>query len=126
MADGGEAVLHDRLCHLVIQRRRFPGHAEGPIRHAPPCPPGDLRQFVRGQHPHPPPVELGERGEGDMVDVQVQPHADGVRCHQIVHIAILVERDLRVARPGGKRAHHHRRPTLLASDQFGDSIDIIN
>ena len=33
-----------------------------------------------------------------MIDVEIEPHADGVGGDQIIHVARLVERDLRVAR----------------------------
>ena len=42
-------------------------------------------------------VELVARGEGDMVDIHVEAHADGIGRHQEIHIARLVELDLRVA-----------------------------
>ena len=61
-----------------------------------------------------------------MLDVQVQPHPDGIRCHQKIDIAVLVKFDLRIAGARAKRPHHHRTTALLAADQFGNGIDIFN
>ena len=43
---------------------------------------------------------IGEvvRLQNDVVDIQVQPHADGIGGDQIIHIAILIHRHLRIAR----------------------------
>ena len=125
-ADGGEAMLHDRFGHLIVQRLGLACHAEGAIRHAAPGAACDLGQFVGRKLAHPPPVEFGQRREGDVVDVEVQPHADGIGGDQIIHIAVLIEFDLRVAGAGRERAHDHGRAAFLAADQFGNRIDIIN
>ena len=42
-------------------------------------------------------VELVQLGEGDMVHIHVQPHADGVGRDQIIDFAGLIERHLGVA-----------------------------
>ena len=61
-----------------------------------------------------------------MVDVEVQPHPDRIRRHQIIHIAILVERDLRISRARAQSPHDNCATTLLAPDQLGNRIDIFN
>ena len=68
-------------------------------------------------------VELAHAGKGDVVDIEVEAHADGVGRHQEVDIARLIERHLRVARARRQRAQHHGGATALAADQFGDGID---
>ena len=71
-----------------------------------------------------PAVELGQAREGDVAQVHVEAHADGVGGHQEVHLAGLVERHLGVAgaraerspsppprrRAGGGSARRWRRP----------------
>ena len=91
-----------------------------------PARPAIWRQFLREERPHAVAVELGEAGEGDVADVEVQPHADRVGGDQIVDVAVLVERHLGVAGAGRQRPHHHRAAALLAPDQFGDRIDIFD
>ncbi len=61
-----------------------------------------------------------------MADIKVQTHADGIGGHQIIHIAILVQIHLRIARAGAKRAHHHRATALGAADQLGNGIDVFD
>ncbi len=70
-------------------------------------------------------VEFLQRGERDMIDAHIDAHADGVCRHQEVHIAGLIERDLRVAGARGERAQHHRCAAALRADQIGDAIDIL-
>ena len=60
-----------------------------------------------------------------MIDVEVEPHADRVGGDEIIDVAGLVERDLRVARARRERAEHHRRAAALAADQFGDGVDLL-
>ena len=69
-------------------------------------------------------VELARAGEGDVVDVEIEAHADGVGRHQEIDVARLIERHLRVARARAERAQHHRRAAALAPDQLGDGIDL--
>src|SRR3546814_15861237 len=70
--------------------------------------PGDLRHFRDGQPPQPAAVEFLQGCEGDMADIEVQPHADRVGGDEIVDLARLEHRDLRVAGARGQRPHHHR------------------
>ena len=125
-ADRREAVVFDRRRQVLVEGRGLARHAEGAVIGEAPGPPGDLRQLVGLQVPVPAAVELRGPGKGHMVDVQVQPHADGVRRHQVIHVAVLVERHLRVARPRAERAHHHRGTPLLPADQLGDGIDTVD
>ena len=122
----GKVVIHDRAGNVIVQRRRVPGGAKSAGFEPAPCPPRDLRQFIRGQGPHPPPVKFAERREGHMIDIEVQPHADGIGGNQIVDLSVLIHRHLRIARARRECAHHHRRTALLAADQLGDGIYILN
>ena len=71
------------------------------------------------------PSNLRKPGEGDMVDVHVEPHADRVGRDQEIDLAGLEQGDLRVAGARAERAHHHRRAAALAADQLGDGVDRI-
>ncbi len=71
------------------------------------------------------PVEFADAGEGDMIEVEIEAHADGVGRHQEIDIAVLVERDLGVARARAERAEHHRGAAPLAPHQLGDGIDVV-
>ena len=86
---------------------------------------GDLRQLGRVELAELIAVELAVGGERDVIDVEIEPHADGVGGDQIVDVAGLVERDLRVARARRQRAEHHRGAAALAADQFGDGVDLV-
>ena len=119
-------MIHNRLRHLVVQRTRLAGDAECAMRHTTPRAPRDLGQFVGGKRAHPPPVKLGQRGKGHMVNVEVQPHSDGIGCHQIVDLAILVQGHLRIACARAERPHHNRRAAFLAAQKLGNRIYIIN
>ena len=69
-------------------------------------------------------VELAQGGEGDVVHVHVQAHADRVGGDQEVDLLVLVECHLGVAGARREPPHHHRAATAAAADQFGDRIDI--
>jgi hypothetical protein len=70
-------------------------------------------------------VELAVVGEGDVVDVEVEAHADGVGGDEEVDVARLVHLDLRVAGARRQRPHHHGGAAALAADQFGDGVDLV-
>ena len=70
-------------------------------------------------------VELLEPGEGDVGDVHVEAHADGVGGDQIIDLAALEHRDLGVAGCGRQRAHHHRRAAAEAAQHFGERVDLL-
>ena len=64
-------------------------------------------------------------GEGDVVDVEVEPHADRVGGDEVIDVAGLEELDLRVAGARRERAEHHRGAAALAADQLGDGVDLL-
>ena len=69
-------------------------------------------------------VELAQAGEGDVVDIHVEAHADRVGRDQVVDLAGLVERDLGVAGARAERAEHHGGAAALAADQLGERVDV--
>ena len=82
-----------------------------------PARPAICADLGRGQPARAVAVELAQAGEGDMVDVHVEAHADGVGGDQEVDLAVLVQRHLGVARARRERAHHHRAAAAPAADQ---------
>ena len=84
---------------------------------------GDLGEFGRIELAELIAVELAVGRERDVIDVEVEAHADGVGRHQIVDLAGLVELDLGVARARRQRAEHDRGAAALAADQFGDGVN---
>ena len=70
-------------------------------------------------------VELAVGGESDVVDVEIETHADGVGRHQVVDLTGLIERDLRVARARRQCAEHDGRAAALAADKFGDRVNLL-
>ena len=69
-------------------------------------------------------VELARAGECDVIDVEVETHADGIGGDEEIDVAGLIERDLGVARARAERAQHHRRAAALTADQLGDGVDL--
>ncbi len=68
---------------------------------------GDLTEFGGRQPAMTPAVEFAIGGEGDMVDIEIEAHADGVGRDDVIDVAVLVEIDLGVA---GSRAEARRSP----------------
>ena len=110
-----ELVAFDALDGFFIERRALAGFSERPVAGKAPGAAGYLGDLVGAQIAPAMAVELAPRSEGDMVDIHVEAHADGVGGDQEVHFAALVQSHLRVARARGKRAHHHRRPAAMAA-----------
>ena len=58
-----------------------------------------------------------------MLQVQVEPHADGIGSDQAVHLAGLVETHLGIARARAERPQHHSASALEPADAFGKRVD---
>ena len=61
-----------------------------------------------------------------MIHVEVQAHPDGVGGDKVIHVAVLIHRDLRVPGPGRQRPHDHGHPALLPPHQLGQRIEVID
>ena len=70
-------------------------------------------------------VEFAVRRKGDVIDVEIEAHADGVGGHQEIDLTRLVEFDLRIARARRQGAKHDRSAAALAADQFSDGINLV-
>lgn len=92
-----EAVTFNGFDQIGIERAAVGGLAERPVIAEATGAAGDLGHLGGGQAATSAAIKLAALGEGDMVDIHVQPHADGVGCDQKIDLAGLVELDLGVA-----------------------------
>ena len=122
---GIELVIFDPLDHVIGQRNGVRGDPESAVIHIAPGATGDLRQFRDPERAMLASVEFRGGGEGHMVHIHVEAHADGVRGDEEVDIARLVESDLGVAGARAQRAHHHGRAAALTADEFGDGVNLV-
>ncbi len=97
---GLEVVAFELDHELGLERRGIAGDAERAVVHVAPGAAGDLAELGRGERPRLVAVELGIVGEGDVVHVEIEPHADGVSRDEEVDVAILVHVDLGIAGAG--------------------------
>ena len=112
------------LDQLGFEGLDLAGDAERAVIHVPAGAAGDLAEFGRRQVAVVVAVELAQAGEGDVIEIEVEAHADGVGRHQEVHVAVLIERDLRVAGARAQRPEHDRGAAALAAHQLGDGVDV--
>ena len=87
---------------------------------------GNLGHFREMQPPLALAVKFGEAGKGDMADIHVQPHADGIRRNQIINLTRLIHGDLRVARGRRQRAHDNGRTTACPPQHLGHRVDMLS
>ena len=98
--------------------------AEGAVLLVAPGAAGNLRHLGEHQPAVPPAIELAEAGEGDMGDIHVQPHTDGIGRHQIIDFTGLIHRHLGVAGARREAAHDHCRAALLPAQHLGQRINL--
>jgi hypothetical protein len=120
-----EIVRLDLFDEVVVERIDLAGDPERTVAHVTAGAAGDLAKLRGGELAVLVAVEFAVLREGDMVDIEIEPHADCIGGDQIVNITRLVERDLGVARARAERAEHHRRAAALATDQLGDRVDLV-
>ena len=118
-------MVLQRVDQFRLERRAAPGGAEGAVAGGAPGAAGDLREFGRIEAAELIAVIFAVGGEGDVIDVEVEPHADRIGRDQIIDVAGLEHRHLRVAGARRQRSQHHRGTAMLALDQFGDGINLI-
>ena len=122
--DAVERMRLQPIDHVGRERLGIAGDAERAVVHVAAGAAGDLGEFARRQVAMVLAVELARRGERDMLDVEIEPHADRIGGDEIVDVARLVERDLGVARARGQRAEHDGGAADLAPHQLGDGVDL--
>ena len=90
IADRLKPVLLDGLDHFGLRRLAAVGHSKSAVICMAAGTAGDLRHFGRCQPAGLAAVKLDVGSQRHMVQVKVQPHADGVGRHKEIHIAVLV------------------------------------
>lgn len=102
-----------------------PGDAEGAVAGVATSAPGDLAHLGKVQVAELEAVELARAGEGDVVDVEIEAHADRVGGDQEVDLAVLVQLDLGIAGARRQCPQDDGGAAALAPDQFGDGIYVL-
>ena len=123
--DTVEGMVLQRIDQFRLERRAATGGAEGAIAGGAAGATGDLREFGRIEATELVAVIFAVGGKGDVIDVKIEPHADGVGGNEIIDIAILEHRHLGIAGARRQRTQHHCRAAMLAADQLRDGIDLI-
>src|SRR5690349_24443465 len=118
-------MVLQRIDQLRLEWRAAARGAERAIARRAAGAAGDLREFGRGQPAELVAVILAVAGKGDVVDVEIEPHADGIGGDEIIDIAILEHRHLRIACAWAERAEHYGGAAMLAADQLGNGVDFI-
>ena len=119
-------MIHDRLRDPIIKRANITCDAKSAILLTPSSAACDLGQLVGGQRAHAPPIKFRQRRKSNMINVQVQSHANRIGRDQKIDFTVLIHVDLCIARARAQRTHHYGRTALLTADQFSDGIDTIN
>ena len=111
---------------ILVEGSRLTRHAKGSVLGMPPGPARNLRQLLRVEWPHPSPVEFCGGRKRDVLDVEIETHADGIGSNKVIHVAVLIQSHLGVPGARRQRPHHHRAATLLPPDQFRNRIDVFD
>ena len=124
-ADRLEAMRLQRLDQRIGKRIDARRDAERAVAHVAAGAAGDLAELGGGQLAILVAVIFAVGGEGDVVEVEVEAHADRVGRDEEVDVAVLIDLDLLVARARAERAEHDRRAAALAADQLADRVDLV-
>src|ERR1700731_2382125 len=95
----GSNVCVSRACPSSVSNggpRAAAGGAEGAVAARAPGATRDLRELGRAELAELIAVELAVGRKRDVIDVEIETHADGIGRHQEIDIAGLIKRDLRV------------------------------
>ena len=118
-----KVVSLDTPDHVFIKRRTITCFAKSAVCAEAACATCNLACFCGGQLPAATSIKFSAACEGDVFDIKIEPHADGVRGDQIVNLARLIKVHLGVAGSGRQRAHNDRRSAPLALQKLGDSVN---
>ncbi len=124
-SDRLELVRFELFDGLLVPLLKPGGGPEGAVGGMAAGAAGDLADFGGGEGAPLMAVELLVGGEGDVIDRQVQPHADGIGGDQEIDVTAFEKLHLGVAGARAQSPHHHRRAAALAADQFGDGVDLV-
>ncbi len=120
-----EGMILQRVDQFRLERRAAPRRAKGAVAGGAPGASRDLREFGRIEPAELIAVIFAVGGERDVVDVEVEPHPHRIGRDQVIDVAILEHRHLRVAGAGRQRAQHDGGAAMLAADQLRDRIDLV-
>ncbi len=120
-----EGVALQRLHHVVLKWRAAAGGAKGAVTGGAAGTAGDLGKLGRIELAELIAIEFPIRGEGDVIDVKIEAHADGIGGDHVLDIAGLIERDLGVAGAWAERAQHHGGAAALTANELGDGVDLL-
>src|SRR2546429_5951065 len=116
-------MTFELMHQIVVEWRTATRSAESAVALGAAGAAGDLRHFGRVELTKLVTIELAVGGESNVVDVEIEPHADGVGGDEVVDVAGLIELDLGVAGARRQSAEHDRGAAALAADQFGDGVN---
>ncbi len=108
-----------------LERLAAPRGAEGAIARGAAGAAGDLREFRRREAAELVAVIFAVAGESDVIDIEIEAHADGVGGDEVIDIAGLKQLDLGISRARRKTSEHHGGAAVLALDEFGDGVNFI-
>lgn len=88
--------------------------------------PSNLAKFGGGQAPMLPAIELAVGGKSNVIDIEIEAHADCIGGDDVINIPALKQFDLGVARARRKGAENDSCAAVLAPDPFRDGVNILN
>jgi len=98
------------LDQFRLERRAAPRRTKGAVTGGAAGAAGDLGEFGRIEAAELIAVIFAVGGKRDVIDIEVEPHPYRIGRHQIIDVAGLEHRHLRVAGARGQRPQHHRSP----------------
>ena len=92
-----EVVVFELVDEFLIEGLNVARDAESSVVEMAAGPARDLGKLRRREAPVGAPVEFAGAGEGNVVDIEIEAHADGIGGHKEIDIARLIKCNLRVA-----------------------------
>ena len=120
--DAVEGVRFQPLDEIGRERLNAARDTKRPIVHVAAGAARDLAQFGGREITMNLAVELARTRKSDMIDIEIEAHADGICRDQEINVARLIQRHLRVARARAEGTQHDSGSTALAAHQFGNCV----
>src|SRR6202012_4336014 len=120
-----EGVVLQRIDEFRLERRAAAGRAKSTVTGRSAGPARNLGKFSRIEPAELIAVIFAGGWERGMVDVEIEAHADRIGRDEIIDIAVLEHRHLRISGTRRERTEHDRSAAMLAADQFGDRVDLV-
>src|SRR6185312_10726780 len=120
-----ETMGLEGLDQCVLEGIDTAGDAKGAVAKMAAGTAGDLAELAGAETAILVTVELAVGGESDVVDVEVETHADGIGGDEKLDVARLEQFDLGVAGARAESAEDDGGAAALAADQFGDGVDFV-